>query len=134
MRRDSPFRASGRTRYDSPMKETPPKSRSGKRAPKPPAGGAGSRRRGSRKSSGDEKNNTAFRFRLRGKDGAPLSMAEVRQGLLEAARELKAYDSYRARWVTVYLTLIDENGKEVVPAGGEITLHPYKSAAEEFGI
>lgn len=62
-------------------------------------------------------------------------MAEVRQGLLEAARELKAYDAYRAKWATIYLTLIDEDGNEIVPVtGGEITLHPYKSAADEFGI
>lgn len=60
-------------------------------------------------------------------------MTEVRQGLLEAARELNAYDGYRAKWMTVYLTLIDENGNEVLPPQGDLTLHPYKSAADEFG-
>ena len=32
----------------------------------------------------------AFKIRLRGKDGAPLSMQELRDGLFEAARKLKS--------------------------------------------
>lgn len=79
---------------------------------------------------------TAFKIKLRGKDGAPLSMREIREGLYEAARRLGAYDgTHRARWVTLYLTIIDEEGAEVLPhASGEWTLHPYKSAADEHGV
>ena len=77
----------------------------------------------------------AFKIKLRGKDNAPLSMREIRDGLYEAARRLDAYDgTHRAKWVTLYLTMIDEDGNEVLPdRSGEWTLHPYKSAADEFG-
>lgn len=89
----------------------------------------------SRRARQPEKPETAaFKFRLRGKDNAPLSMREVRQGLMEIARELKAHDDYRAKWVTLYLTMIDEDGNEVLLSPkGERTLYPYKSAADEFG-
>lgn len=78
--------------------------------------------------------NTAFRIRLRGKEGAPLSMREIRDGLYEAVRKLMAYDAdYRAKWVTLYLTAIDEDGNEVrFNAKGEWTIYPYKCAADEF--
>jgi hypothetical protein len=134
MRRGFRFPRSSPLAYDSLMKEPPPKSRSRKTSkPKPPAGAS---RRSPRKPSAAKAPSTALRIKLRGKDGAPLSIAEVQQGLMEAARELRQYDGlYRAKWASVFLTLIDDNGNEVVViAGGEITLHPYKSAAEEFGI
>lgn len=76
---------------------------------------------------------TAFRIRLRGKDGAPLSMNDLQQGLYEAAKELRKYDgAHRAKWATLYLTLVDEDGKEVVPTPSEIEIYPYKSAADEY--
>lgn len=83
-------------------------------------------------SAGDS---AAFKIKLRGKDNAPLSMREIREGLYEAARRLDAYDgTHRAKWVTLYLTMIDEDGKEVLPdRSGEWTIRPYKSAADEFG-
>lgn len=107
-----------------------------KSGPKPPNGGVGRQDDRLGHLAGDtRKSDTAFRIRLRGRDGAPLSMPEVRQGLLEAVRELKRYDAgHRAKWVTLYLTLIDDEGREVVPPEGDLTLLPYKSAAEEFGI
>lgn len=76
-----------------------------------------------------------FKIRLRGRDGAPLSMREVQQGLLEAVRKLRNHQDLRARWATLYLTLIDEDGKEVLlDPQGEWELYPYKSAADEHGV
>lgn len=76
-----------------------------------------------------------FKIKLRGKDNAPLSMREVQQGLLEAVRKLRKHEDLRAKWVTLYLTLIDEDGKEVVlDPKGEWELYPYKSAADEHGV
>jgi hypothetical protein len=77
----------------------------------------------------------AFKIKLRGKDNAPLSMREMQQGLYEIARRLKEHGQYRAKWATLYLTVIDEDGKEVVldPAG-EWEIYPYKCAADEFGV
>ncbi|MCB1381292.1 MAG: hypothetical protein KDK89_23410 [Alphaproteobacteria bacterium] len=89
-------------------------------------------KKGGKKAKGDS---AAFKIKLRGKDSAPLSMRELREGLYEAARRLSAYDStHRAKWVTVYLTMVDEDGNEVLPdRKGEWVLYPYKSAADEFG-
>lgn len=77
----------------------------------------------------------AFKIKLRGKDNAALSIREIRDGLYEAVRRLSVYEgTYRAKWVTLYLTMIDEDGNEVLPErSGEWTLYPYKSAADEFG-
>ena len=78
---------------------------------------------------------TAFKIRLRGKDGVPLSMNEVQQGLLDIARKLKPYGAYRAKWATLYITIVDEHGDEVrLNNKGEWVLYPYKSAAEEAGL
>lgn len=61
-------------------------------------------------------------------------MQEVQQGLLESIRKLRDHQGLRAKWVTIYLTFIDEDGKEALPdPKGEWELFPYKSAAEEFG-
>lgn len=79
---------------------------------------------------------TSFKIKLRGKDNAPLSMQDLRQGLYDAARRLERYEgNYRAKWATIYLTMVDENGEEVqIDPAGEWTLYPYKSAADEHGI
>src|SRR5262245_860817 len=71
---------------------------------------------------------TAFRIKLRGKDGAPLSMQELRDGLFEAARQLAPFEgTHRAKWATLYLTIVDEDGKEVVlDPKGEWEIFPYK--------
>lgn len=78
----------------------------------------------------------AFKIKLRGKDNVPLSMQELRQGLYDAARRLERYEgNYRAKWVTIYLTMVDENGQEVrIDKSGEWTIFPYKSAADEHGV
>jgi hypothetical protein len=78
---------------------------------------------------------TSLKIRLRGKDGAPLSMQEMQQGLYDIARKLKPYDNCRAKWATLYLTMVDEHGEEVIiDPKGEWTLYPYESAADEHGV
>ena len=47
-------------------------------------------------------------------------------------RRLSRYGGYRAKWATLYLTLVDENGQEVrINEEGEWTIFPYQSAADE---
>lgn len=91
--------------------------------------------RKSRRSSNTKKPaSEAFKIKLRGKDNAPLSMGEMQQGLLEAIRKLRAHNNLRVKWATLYMTVIDEDGKEVLlDPKGEWELYPYKSAADEFG-
>lgn len=61
-------------------------------------------------------------------------MTDVQQGLYEIARELAPLKNYRAGWATLFLTVLDENGREVLlDPSGEKTIFPYKSAADEFG-
>jgi hypothetical protein len=77
----------------------------------------------------------AFKIKLRGKDNAPLSMQDLRQGLYDIAHKLAPYSAYRAKWVTVYLTIVDEKGAEVrLNKKGERTLYPYQGAADEQGV
>ena len=77
---------------------------------------------------------TSLKIRLRGKDGAPLSMQELQQGLYDIARKLKPHSDCRAKWATLYLTMVDENGEEIViDPKGEWTIYPYESAADEHG-
>jgi hypothetical protein len=79
-----------------------------------------------------KRKNTGSKIKLRGKDDAPLSMQDLRQGFYDIARELEPFAAYRAKWVTVYLTLVDEDGREVLlNKQGEWTIYPYKSAADE---
>lgn len=76
-----------------------------------------------------------FKIKFRGKDSAPLTMAEMQQGLLEVIRKLRAHDNLRVKWATLYLTVIDEDGKEVLlDPIGEWEISPYKSAADQFGL
>ena len=78
---------------------------------------------------------SAFKIPLRGKDGAPLSMQELRDGIYEAARYLQQFDgTLRAKWATLYVTMVDEDGKEVLPdPSGSKEIYPYKAAADEYG-
>lgn len=76
----------------------------------------------------------SFKIKLRGQDNAPLSMTEMRQGLYEIVHKLARYETCRAKWVTLYLTLVDESGSEVrINNKGEWTIYPYRSAADEKG-
>lgn len=78
---------------------------------------------------------TAFKIKLRGRDGAPLTMQELQQGLYEAARRLKQYKDYRAKWATLYLTIVDEHGEEVIlDRKGEWVLYPYECAADDINV
>jgi len=89
----------------------------------------------SKKPPSNRTDNDSLKIRLRGKDGAPLSMQELRQGLYDIARQLKAHGELRAKWATLYLTLVDENGETVViDPKGEWTIYPYDSAADEHGV
>ena len=91
-------------------------------------------KRKTRRSSTKKPEGEAFKIKLRGKDNAPLTMAEIHQGLYDIALKLKPFGHCRAKWVTLYLTMIDEDGNEILPdPEGEWVLYPYKSAADEFG-
>lgn len=77
-----------------------------------------------------------LKVRIRGRDDAPLSLSDFRQGLYQLAAKLEAYDQdYRAKRATLYLVLVDENGKEVrLNKSGEMSIVPYQSAADEHGL
>lgn len=86
--------------------------------------------------TGSKGRDYAFKIKLRGKDDAPLSIQELRQGLFDAARKLEPYaKDYRAKWVSLYLTVVDQNGQPVrIDPRGEWTLFPYQSAADERDV
>jgi len=60
------------------------------------------------KSSPRKAESTSLKIKLRGKDGAPLAMNELQQGLYDIARKLRPYGECRAKWATLYLTLFVE--------------------------
>lgn len=78
----------------------------------------------------------ALRIKVRGRDNVPLSIPEWRDALFEAARRLAQYEpDYRIKSADIYLRIVDENGTEVrINATNEITLYPYKAAADEHGV
>ena len=82
-----------------------------------------------------KKDSSGFKIKLRGKDGAPLSMTEMRDGLYEIARRLQPFqEGYRVKRATLYLIVVDADGNEVLlTRDGEWTIYPYKCAADEFG-
>lgn len=63
-------------------------------------------------------------------------MRELREVLLEAALKLKDHEAdYRVRSATIYLTVIDENGRPVrLNHANELTIYPYKAVADEHGL
>lgn len=73
-------------------------------------------------------------MKLRGRDGAPMAMPEMRDGLYEIARRLQPFqDGYRVKRATLYLTVVDADGNEVLlTRDGEWTIYPYRCAADEF--
>jgi hypothetical protein len=75
-----------------------------------------------------------LKIKLAGKDDAPLSMSQLRDGLYETVRRLLPYDKhYRVKRAAIYLTVIDENGQPVqLSPSGEWTIYPYLCAAEDF--
>lgn len=76
-----------------------------------------------------------LKVKLRGKDGAPLAMNEFQQGLYDLALKVKPYGNYRVKYATLYMTVVDENGDEVIiEQSGEWVLYPYDSAADEHGV
>jgi hypothetical protein len=75
-----------------------------------------------------------LKIKIAGKDDAPLSISQLRDGVYEAVRQLLPYDKhYRVKRVALYLTVIDENGQPVqISPTGEWTIYPYQCAAEDF--
>jgi hypothetical protein len=76
---------------------------------------------------------SAFKVKFRGKDGMPLSIGDLRQELYELVRRLQVHEeTHRVKWATLFLTVIDQDGKEVLlDASGEWELRPYECAADE---
>lgn len=75
-----------------------------------------------------------LKVRFRGRDDAPLSIAQLQQGIYELAMKLGPYGTdYRVKRATLYLTIIDRNGEEVsLAVSGEWSIWPYRSAADEL--
>lgn len=87
------------------------------------------------KSSSAKEDSASLKIRLRGKDGAPLSLKELHQGLYDVGHRLKPHGDCRFKYVTLNITAVDRNGEEVVlDPKGEWTLYPYESAADEHGV
>ncbi|EGE59903.1 hypothetical protein RHECNPAF_178004 [Rhizobium etli CNPAF512] len=63
-------------------------------------------------------------------------MQELRECMLEAMLRLKEYEKdYRAKFATIYLTVINENGEPVrINNANELTIYSYKAAADEHGV
>jgi len=88
------------------------------------------------KRSAEQPETAALRIKLKGRDNAPLTIGEWRETLLQAARELAQYEpGYRVKSADIYIRLVDENGTQVrINDKNELTLYPYKTAADEHGI
>lgn len=95
-----------------------------------------SKGRGRKSGPAKKDDNTALKIRLRGKDNVPLTMQEIRDGLMEAARKLTEYEpGYRAKFATLYLTMVDADGDPVrINEANELEIFPYKTAADEHGV
>lgn len=80
--------------------------------------------------------NSALKIKLRGKDNLPLSMPEFDDGLREIIRSLKQYEKeYRVKSATLYLTMVDDDGGPVrINQANELTIYPYRSAADDHGL
>jgi len=76
-----------------------------------------------------------LRVRIRGRDDAPLSMTDMRQGLFELARRLDEYNDYRIKAASLYLTVVDAHGDEVtISRSGEWSIFPYECAADRIDV
>lgn len=93
-------------------------------------------RKSSSKPPSTKKAGSSLKIEIRGKDNAPLGMDELREGLIDAARKMQEYQNgYRAKFATIYLTVVDENGQPVrINDANELTFFPYRSAADEHGV
>jgi hypothetical protein len=76
-----------------------------------------------------------LRVRIRGRDDAPLSMTDMRQGLFELARRLDEYSNYRIKAASLYLTVVDAHGDEVtISKSGDWSIFPYECAADRIDV
>lgn len=75
----------------------------------------------------------SLKIKLLGKDGAPLSLRELKQALYETAQRLAPYEeSYRAKSATLYLNIVDRDGTPTrLEKTGEWKIFPYRSIADE---
>jgi hypothetical protein len=74
-----------------------------------------------------------LKVRIRGRDDAPLSMPDMRQGLFELARRLGECRGYRVKAAAIYLTVVDEHGDEVqIGKSAEWSIFPYECAADRM--
>lgn len=71
---------------------------------------------------------------MAGRDGAPITIPELKDTLYEALRFLEPHStSHRIKRASLYLTTIDEHGTlSSLCFDHEITLRPYDCAAESF--
>jgi len=90
----------------------------------------------SRKTGAAQDDYSSLKIKLRGKDDAPLTMPEMREVLFELVRILKQYETgYRAKSPTLYMKLVDEDGRPVrINKRNELTIYPYRTAADEHGL
>ena len=85
--------------------------------------------------AGRNTKDSVLKVRIRGRDDAPLSMLDLKQGLYELARKLESYGDYRARRATLYLNIVDDKGQDVrLNKSGELNIFPYPCAADEHGV
>jgi hypothetical protein len=75
----------------------------------------------------------AVKYHIRGKDDAPLTMPEVQQGFYELAKSQQEHAHLRVARLDVYVRYIDEQGRPAGIGQTEISIYPYRSAADEHG-
>jgi len=78
----------------------------------------------------------SLKVTLANEDGTSLTPHQMREGFHELIRRLMDDpDCHRAKSVNVYIPLTNKAGKPHLPApSGEWIIHPYKCAADEFGV
>lgn len=73
-----------------------------------------------------------LKIRIRGRDDAPFSMNDLKEGMFETLRRLRPYGRYRVKRATFDLVIIDEHGEEVsLTKSGEWSVFPYECAADK---
>ena len=91
-------------------------------------------RRRSKIAAKQQPRDATLKVRIRGRDDAPLSMPDLKQGLYELARRLEEHGAYRARRATLYLNIVDDKGQDVrLTPSGEMSIFAYPCAADEHG-
>jgi len=94
------------------------------------------KKKGSSRKGASKNDKSTLKIRILGQDKKPLSIQQWSEGMLDAVRALKPYEKgYRIKSAAVYITVIDEHGGEVrINDANELSIYPYKSAADEAGV